>query len=64
MVCFPECINAFGFKGNIEVNICAAVKYHCGTREILHTLAPAVCGLEVFFYFLLIDYVVVHRLAE
>lgn len=54
LVCFPECINTFGFKGNIEVNICAAIKYHCGTREILHTLALAIWGLEVFSFFGLI----------
>lgn len=53
LVCFPECINTFGFKGNIEVNICAAVKYHCGTREILHTLTLAICGLEGLFFFFL-----------
>lgn len=61
--------NTFGFKGNIEVNICAAVKHNCGTREILHTLALAICGLEVssiiiiLFYFFLVDYALEHRLA-
>jgi len=35
-VCFPEYINTVGFRVIIEVNICAAVKYNCGTREILY----------------------------
>lgn len=49
--CFPECINTLGFKGNIEANICAPIKYHCGTREILHTLALAIWELEASFLF-------------